>query len=274
MSRLQAYAPHHTHAGAQWRSRCAYQRGMTILEVMVVLTLVVLLVALFYTGVRFISGANLREDTTEVAAVLRAAYNMSTSTGKHHRVVFDLDEQTYRIEMCEGDITIRFAEREEALEKGDLDALQEFAQKGAKDILPPEMAQAISPEQAAKAAAAITGTRLGQAMCGEVKLPTGDSDGRGAQRRIRTEEGLKVRSITVQHLEDAQANGIVHINFFPMGRAEKAVVEIGDEDGNTYTLLVHGLTGRVEFRDGHFDADDHMMRRADGERIVERTEER
>ena len=243
---------------------------MTILELVIVIGVAGLLVALFYTGIRYISGADLREDAVEVASVLKAAHNMSTTTGKHHRVVFDLDEQVYKIEVCDADIKLHFGEREKLLEKGDLEALQDLADKGPEGVLPEDLAKIITPEQAAETAAALAGTRLEQATCKEPDLPTGDAKGRGAGRAIRTDRDIKIRSIAVQHLEDVQTSGIVHINFFPLGRAEKAVIEIGDDDGNAYSLLVHGLTGRVEIEDGRVDPDDHMLRRADGERTDDR----
>jgi hypothetical protein len=243
---------------------------MTVLELMITMAVIAFLVIIGYNGVRYMSKSDLREDTTEVAAVLRAAYNMATTMVTHHRVVFDLDEQTYRIEMCQGDIALRLQEREEILASGDAEEAEKLVQAGHDSSLPPEMAQAMTPEDAARIAGALEGSRVGAATCQPPELSTGDADGRGAMRRIRTDRGLKIRGIHVQHLEGEQSSGIVYVNFFPLGRAEKAMIEVGDDNGNVYTLLVHGLTGRVEFRAGEVDPDDHMMRRADGERADER----
>jgi hypothetical protein len=243
---------------------------MTVLELMITMAVIAFLVIIGYNGVRYVSKSDLREDTTEVAAVLRAAYNMATTMVAHHRVVFDLDEQTYRIEMCEGDIALKLQEREEILKSGDADKADELVQSGRDSSLPPEMAQAMSPEDAARIASALSGSSVGTARCKPPELPTGDADGRGAMRRIRSDRGLKIREVHVQHLEGEQSSGTVTVNFFPLGRAEKAVIELGDEDGNVYTLLVHGITGRVELRVGEVDPDDHMMRRADGEKVDER----
>jgi type II secretory pathway pseudopilin PulG len=243
---------------------------MTVLELMITMAVIAFLVIIGYNSVRYVSKSDLREDTTEVAAVLRAAYNMATTMVSHHRVVFDLDEQTYRIEACQGDIALKLQEREEILTGGDAEEAEKLVKAGHDSSLPPEMAQAMSPEDAARIASALAGSRAGAATCQPPELPTGDADGRGAMRRIRTDRGLKIRGIHVQHLEGEQSSGIVVVNFFPLGRAEKAMIEVGDENGNVFTLLVHGLTGRVEFRGGEVDPHDHMMRRADGEKVDER----
>lgn len=257
-------------------------RGMTVLELLITMAVIGMLMTLGYYGVRALRDSSLREDTTEVASVLRAAYNMATVSGIHHRVVFDLEEQTYRIEACEGQVTLRRSDEEEVPEEPAGAAADDPAAAGGRapggllprpgvsGDIPAEILAASSPEEATNIAAALAGTRVGTARCQPPELDTGDADGRGAQRRLRTEDGLKFRRIFVQHLEGEQERGMVHLNFFPLGYAEKAVIEIGDDDGNAFTLLVHRLTGRVEFREGKVDPEDHMMRRADGERVDER----
>lgn len=246
---------------------------MTVLEIMIVMVIIAIMAAALYGGIRYVSKADLRKDAVQVASILQAAYNMATVTRKHHRVVFDLDEQTYRIETCDGDLKLHFNERAEAIERGDQEALANLASKGLQNALPGQSTQpgqTVSPEEATRAAVELASSKMGNVACMPPTLPTGDADGRGAERAINTEAGLKIRSIVVQHLEDEITSGIVHINFFALGRAEKAVVQISDEEDNTYTLLVHGLTGRVEFEDGRIDPEDHMMRRADGDTVDER----
>ena len=246
---------------------------MTIIEVMVTLAVIGFLMLIGYSGVRYVAGSALRESATEVAQVLRAAYNMATISGMHHRVIFDLEEQTYRIETCEGDIRLRFAEKEEVpdKEKDEEENTPEAARKKLRDSsIPAEVAEATSPEEAAKMAAALTGSRVGTARCRPPELPTGDLDGRGGERKLDPESEIKIRRMFVQHLEGEQSSGIVHVNFFPLGYGEKAMVEVGDESGDAYTVLIHAFTGRVELRNGRVDEDDFMNRRADGEDVAER----
>lgn len=269
MPRPLAYARSGARPGLRAEIR---QRGMTMLEVIITLAVVGVLMLIGYNGVRFVSKSDLREDSTQVAAAMRAAHNMATTSGTHHRVVFDLDTQTYRIEMCEGDIRLRHAEREQLLEDAATDpaAIDALLRGGVGGAAPPELANAASPEEAARIAGAIAGTQIGAATCKPPELPTGDADGRGAARRMRTDRDIKIRSMFVQHLDGEQTTGVVHINFFPLGYAEKALIEIGNSDGDAYTLLLHRLTGRLEFREGKVKPEDHMLRQADGEDTPER----
>lgn len=299
MSRSNAHTP-----GSVPRGRP--QGGMTILELLVVLAMVGLLLALGVRGVRWLRSSSLRETATEIAAVLRASYNMATLSAMHHRVVFDLDEQTYLIEACEGEVTLQRLEQEEVPEEDEEDEAAEEAgsdgaeraprlpggalpgglplpggglpgglsglmpRAGAGGDIPSEILSAASLEEATQLATDLAGSSVGAARCRPAELETGDSDGRGAERRIAKDAGLRITRMFVQHLEGEQREGIVYVNFFPLGYAEKAAIEVADDDGTTYTLLVHALTGRVEFRDGRVDPEEHLLLRADGEEVEER----
>jgi hypothetical protein len=287
---------------------------MTLLEVLMVLAVVGLIMALGVRGIRWLRSSSLSETTTEIASVLRGSYNEATMTAKHHRVVFDLDEQTYRIEVCEGEVVLARSEREEEQEEdegaeesaegggeglargglaggvpglaggmpGGLSGLAGLAgglpglppgmmpRPGAGSDIPSEILGAASLDEATRLAADLEGTSVGGARCMPADFELGDSEGRGTQRRIAKEDGLRITRMFVQHLEGEQREGKVTINFFPLGYAEKAAIEISDEDGTTYTLLVHALTGRVEFRSGRVEPEEHILQRADGEEADER----
>jgi len=261
----------HSHTGSL-RTGARVERGLTILEMMITLAVIAILTVIGYNGVRLVRQSSLREDTVQVASLLRAAYNMATTTATHHRVVFDLDEQTVVIEMCQGDVTLRRTDAEELPDDDDGSEPVNIQEVARNRGIPQEILNASSPDEAANLAAALTGERIGGARCGPAELPTGDAEGRGVGRSIRTDRGLKIHGIWTQHLNGEQTGGKVTVNFFPLGFSEKAIIEVGDEDGNYYTLLVHSFTGRIEFRDGRVDAEQFMFYRADGKRETERGE--
>ena len=82
----------------------------------------------------------------------------------------------------------------------------------------------------------------------------------GRRQGLHTDKKIAVTKVWVSHLEEAVTEGTVTINYFPMGRAERAVIEVANDDDDVFTLLVHPVSGRVEMRSGALrDAEDLVL---------------
>jgi type II secretory pathway pseudopilin PulG len=265
------------------RCRQPDQAGMTMLEILLVLGLMALLMVVGSYTVNAVSKSALRAGTIEIAAALKSARNLAAQSGMHHRVLLNLDQQTYQLEVCPDPIQLhRGAEEEEKPDQEELKRLAEQPnpmsgkpgmQAGLGAALG-EVSAAESPEQALKAAAALAGVRVGTARCGLAPASGGDiANFKDPQvpnvHQISSGDGIAIRRIHVQHLKDPVAKGEVSIHFFPLGQSEKAMIELVDRDGDQFNVLLHGLTGRVEVRDGEIDPDQHMRRDAAGDEVDE-----
>jgi type II secretory pathway pseudopilin PulG len=244
---------------------------MTVIEIMLVLAIIATGAILVRSGFRMISKADLVENSTELATVMRRTSQLAIEMGEMHRVVFDLDKHGYRVEICQGAATIL---RNEELDKDpekQKDAVERA--KARLNQVPPD-AFSTDPEEAAKRITALAGQHVADRTCAPVTdVVSGDSTKREMARALLSEKGIKFKEIWVQHLEKSVTKGQVAIYFFPRGTAEKAVVEVTDGDAS-FTVLVHGLSGRVELRDGKLgNVDDHMLRNVKGEREKERDAE-
>ena len=83
-----------------------------------------------------------------------------------------------------------------------------------------------------------------------------------------------LRGSGVQHRDEAATKGQVAIYFFPLGESEKSVVELTD-GSEVFSVLVFGLTGRVELHDGALrDVNEHMMKNPMGDRDAKREGEK
>ncbi len=242
---------------------------MTVLEIMIVLAIIGGGAVLVRSGFRMITKADLVEDANELASVMRRANQLSIEHGEMHRVVLDLEDQQYIVEVCQGQAAIV---RNEKLEK-DPDAVKEAIERGKQRMgqMPEDAFASGDPEAATKRAVAIAGSHIADRTC----VPAGDSItgssvGKGWARKLRAGKGIKFKQVFVQHLDKAQTKGHVAIYFFPMGSSEKSVIEMTD-GSETFSILVYGLTGRVELRDGVLkNVDDHMLRNAMGDRDAKR----
>lgn len=250
---------------------------MTVLELIVVITIIAAGTYLLRSGFRAFSKADMVENATELSAVLQRTSQLAIETGEMHRVVIDLDpapaEDTkrldYQVERCLGQAAIM---RNEAVKK-DAEETERALAKGKQrlDQLPEDALAIGDVDTAMQRMAAVAGHHVSDRTCTPaIEGFTGDARGKPWGRSLARHRGIKFKQIWVQHLSDKATKGEVAIYFFPTGSAEKAVVEMTD-GSETYTILVHGLTGRVELRDGTLrDPDDHMLRNVLGDKDAER----
>ncbi len=256
------------------------QDGLTILELLIVLALMGMFAYVAYSGFRSLTSAALVEDTNDLVAVMRRTQVLAVEAGVPVRIVFDFDKQAYWVEACEGDATLRRTKEEVKVDPKEAEkALEDARRKIA--LLPAGQLKAGSAEEEARMALALAGDKNAGRTCvpvaqaqGFKDLISGDAMGRGLVRKLQTDRDVKLREIWVQHLEDSASGGQVSINFFPLGWAEKAIIELGDGK-SVHTLLLFGATGRVEVVDGALrEPDEHMMRQANGDRDRDREEAR
>ncbi|HEU0032923.1 MAG TPA: type II secretion system protein [Kofleriaceae bacterium] len=254
------------------RPRKRVPSGMTILELMIVIAIIGLLVVVMRTGFRALTKADLAEDATELAAVLRRAGQLAIEHGEQHRVVFDLDKQIYAVEVCQGQASIM---RNEAL-RPDEEATKRAVEKGTEKLrdLPQDALATGDPDEATKRAIAIAGHHIADKACAPVTAGvSGDSSGKEWVRSLRTPRNIKFKEIWVQHKDDSTTKGQAAVYFFPNGSSEKAVIELTDGDA-VHSILVHGLTGRVQQKSSKLDdVDTHMLRNVMGDRDAKREDQ-
>ncbi|HEX3482124.1 MAG TPA: type II secretion system protein [Kofleriaceae bacterium] len=259
----------HPASPSRAHTRPAGQPGLTVLEIMVVLAIVGGLFYVVRSGFRVVTKADLVEDATELTAVLRRTSQLAVEHGELHRVVLDLDAGGYAVEVCQGAVGIA---RNELL-KADDEATKRALEKGRQRLvdLPPDALATGDPDEATRRAAALAGHHVADRACKAAdNSVTGDSNGKGWIRKLRKDKGVKFKEIWVEHRDDSATKGQVAIYFFPLGSAEKTVIEMTD-GSEVFTVLVFGLTGRVELHDGTLrDVNDHMLKNALGDRDAKR----
>jgi type II secretory pathway pseudopilin PulG len=253
------------------RTSRRHSAGLTIFELMIVIAIVGLMSYLAVGAVRWLRGANAIDAAVELTGVMRRTTQLASASGQLYRIVFDLDGQTYRVEVCEGGPAAISKDPEQKVEdspEAKAKAIEEAKQKmaGAQNAMP-----ATSTEEGAEAMAlALSGNLSARRSCTVSPDFTGDPNGKPGVRALDPNRTAKIKSISVQHLEDPVTSGLVAIHFFPLGSVEKAIVEIGD-GSKTFSVLLWGLTGRVELKDGAIpDPDDFLFRDAEGEESKER----
>ena len=249
--------------------RRRHNRGMTILEIMIVIAIIGAMAFIVRSGFRLVTKADLVEDANQLSAIMRRTSQLAIEHGEMHRVLIDLDSHQYIVEVCQGATAIQ---RNEAVTK-DAEEVKRALEKGKQRLieLPTDALAVGDPDEATKRATAVSGHHIADRQCAPATEGlTGDTSGRGWARKLKVDKGIKFKEIWVQHRDDSATKGQVAIYFFPVGSSEKAVVEMTD-GSETFSILVYGLTGRVELKDGALrDVDEHMLRNAFGDKEAAR----
>jgi len=81
-----------------FRLRRGTARGVTLLEILVVMALVSLVMGAVVIGSGQVASERLKHTATMISGAVRVAFVRATSTSKSQRIVFDMDEQKIWLE--------------------------------------------------------------------------------------------------------------------------------------------------------------------------------
>ncbi len=215
----------------QSRHRRAGARGLTLVEVLIV----VALIAVLSGAILFGSGlfASNREHSAAMLIVtgVRLGLTRANATGNPVRMVFDLDKNRVTLEETNGVMLL------EKKDNGDTTA-------GA--------APATSAEQEAKAEAnrILDGPKPPRPRFNPVKEFVGDADKPGEGRELG--RGIEFHSVQTSHDDQPRERGRAYLYFWPGGGTERASIQIqSSPEDKGLTILVSPLTGRAEIKRGH-----------------------
>lgn len=206
------------------RSREAL-RGLTLIELMVVLTLVAAVTVGVTIGAGAATNARVKSAATLIKSGIRVAYVRSSATSKAMRLVFDLDHSTIVLEEADKPMLVR---RDD-----------ETGTQGAQGATAQER-EAI--EQAEKI---IKGPRPPRPAFKPVKALGFDTDDPTKGRELGS--GVRIRRFEVAHSKEPQYEGRAYLYFWPGGTTERAAIQLakaGSEE-TQLTVLVAPLMGKA-----------------------------
>jgi prepilin-type N-terminal cleavage/methylation domain-containing protein len=231
------------------------QQGITLIEMMVVLAILGLLVGSLTVGYARLPGTALKREGVKLAAALRSAYDRATASGAHHRVIIDIAKGTFFVERCEGKVQVRkVRDLKEEVERQRLEA-----EKQAR------MSDAQSNEALLGAMTKDAGQRLGGSGGGAGASCTPVSGELGKKQTLGGTPKVSFHRVFVAHLQEPAKDGVVSLNFFPLGTAERAVIELSVGEEEQFSIAVRPLSGRIDMGPGEWrDVDDVVHEDAEG----------
>jgi general secretion pathway protein H len=207
---------------------------MTLIEMLIVMSLILLVSGAVVMGSGQLSGARLKQSAALLTGAVKVAYTRATATSKVLRLVMDFDTETVWLEESS---TPALVQMKDATGTGGADpvtaAEQAAVLEGARIIKGPPIPR---PHFSA-----ITSGEMGEK----------DQGGKFSKPLAR---GIKFREVQTGHDEAPRTTGRGYLYFWPGGQTERASIQvhIGDsaEDAEILTLLVSPLTGKVTIKSG------------------------
>ena len=220
----------------------ASDRGFTLIEVLIVVTIGAILAGLAIRGLRSLRKADLREASAQMSGAMRYLFDRASTTGKIHRIVIDMETGTYWAEVSDDRFYIPREETVEQLQaREDKEAAEdeEAAQKRER---------AAREAESGKSAGANSSFDLS-------KLDVADFRPKRARFASFKDLALKpvklkkakIRSVYTPRVTEPLTSGRAYVYFFPLGQTEPAIITLTapDSDDTIYSLVVHPITGRV-----------------------------
>jgi len=218
------------------RSR-ASSRGLTLIEIFVVIAIIALVTGVAVAGSMQLPSARLHGAATMIASAIKVAYTRATATSRDLRLVMDLDTQKIWLE--QSDIPMLVQNKGTAASGGSdpmTEKEKEAIQAGAQILKgPPIPKPRFTP---------IAAWGFGD----------NEDTGKGSKGGKPLQRGISFRAVQTTHDDKPRTSGRAYLYFWPGGRTELAAitVRIGDslDDDLAMTLLVSPLTGKVKIKAG------------------------
>jgi general secretion pathway protein H len=182
--------------------------GFTLIEILIVMALVAIIMTLVVPNATLALKMNIQNSARELASTIRSTYDESILKGRVHRMVFDLSNGEYWVEIGEKDFLMRTEEQEEE------ETRRQERISFKKDKKPESPFAMVTSKSALRR--------------GKKKLPT----------------GVVFKDIMTSRSKAALTEGLVYAHFFPHGFVEKLVVHVKDRFGRESSVLVNPITGK------------------------------
>jgi general secretion pathway protein H len=227
------------------------ERGLTLIELVVAMSIVILLITMTVFSANALTGQRAKSTAAELAGTIRSLYDTASLTGKTCRLVFQLPperdpdgEVRVSAECAQGAVTTS-RDREEVLRQAGVE-LDQSRKESARDR---ERRQDAERD------------RRSRRDDDEQNLQDLMAEEKGrveAAARFEGFEDTKVKpqalpsslrvSVWTRHQREPARSGVAYLYFFPQGFTEQAQVTVR-QGNNAWTVSVSPLTGKTSVVD-------------------------
>ncbi len=211
-------------------NRRTRERGVTLVELLIVLAIITVASALGMVGSGVADSARLRRSSVMIASAVRVAYGHANASSKVVRLVFNFERRTVAIEESSSQLWLAKNER-----TGGAQAATDVERRALEE-----------------AEGILKGPRSPRPSFHPVKA-FGFSAEKGISGK-ELERNIRFSQIETSHQDDVITSDQAYLYFWPGGQTERASIQLAvgasKLDGDMVTILVSPLTGKSEIRKG------------------------
>lgn len=244
------------------RSTRVRAAGFTIMELMIVVAIIGLMLAASTLALQNVMRTELRSAASRTANAMRFCFDRATMTGKHLRLVFDLEKGEIWIEASEDKVSLRSGSEQhvtsdkEQREAGALGPRQRRKKQPIPFFSPPvaEGAAGEGEEEGSEDEGFEPGISHDEIMRDfehDIQ-PVSRSRAKFSRlkgmltKKIKLKKNIAIDSVMTPRMTDPVVKGRTHVYFFPQGHAEPAIIHLMRKDNEDYySVVLHPLTGQA-----------------------------
>lgn len=203
--------------------------GMTIVEIMVVLTIMASMMGIAVLSMGAIGGDGVKSSAIRLTAVMKYTYANAAINNTQYRLVIDLDTGKYHTEIVKAALTNHVSGAPPA-EGNDEDFLTEEAKRLAEKVEEKSDLFDEKEENPFGISRKISYERIADIVVKDETLKS----------------GVRFAKVATAGKSKPVDSGIVTISFYPNGFQEQSYIVLTDEEGAAITLMTKPLSGRVK----------------------------
>ncbi len=231
------------------------QRGMTLIEILMVLAILGLILYSLSASMGSAGQAEIIRTTNQVAATARFAYDRARFTGDHYRLKINFEERSFALQAAgdamylpatnrDGEVVEVDLDRQEARDEADKRAEESYNRSLLSKIRTGGDGDGVGVDLDPYSAQAKKVPRRKPPLFDAFDKENSLSD---LGESIIFPESVKIVSVRTDADYQPISAGEAYIYFFPSGRTQMAHIQLSDEkQENHYTIIIQPLTGSVE----------------------------
>lgn len=241
------------------RRRVGRQRGLTLIEIIIVMGVLGLIIGMAVIGFGGTRAAELSRSVNQIANVIRYGYDKARVTGDHYRLHINLEERSFALQQGDGRMYLPATDRDGELVE--IDERKEEEREARDRRAEESFNRSVQSEVFREGEGADEGTydpyRVTKRRVPRRRPPMFDAFEEenvlsGLKDAFVLPEGVRITYVRTADDLKPITSGTAGIYFFPRGRTQEAHILLEDERSDArYTIKLAPLTGRVTIEDGH-----------------------